>query len=318
MMLTLTIDPELFPDLGDGVCGSERAFRYVREKRCVARLVKALHQRGHLRSHEFFAVIEWHQDGRPHYHVLVEAEYIPHDVLTDLWGRFRPPTAPPRAADRPGFGWVKFTHRKLESMEHAANYASKYLVKHPEHVHYVNEKGEAVHYPRWVMQFRGEIRRFYTSRGFWGSSRTSPAGQREAAQAHEAALVRDDLNREEGELAELQAERAAAVELQPRKSIADRIACCCEKAVLLQVHGHGEWGKGGWQVVDVQKISRRHDDIRRQFGLAEEFAWKGFFVQYWETLAVFSASGMEEAERYRRMSPAQVARQSELQSTASV
>ena len=84
LMLTLTVDPKLFDN-------PEQAYRYVREKRCVAELVRALHKAGHLYSRRFFYVVEWQKTTEmAHFHLLVESDFIPFSLLCSLWGRFRP------------------------------------------------------------------------------------------------------------------------------------------------------------------------------------------------------------------------------------
>src|SRR5262249_45270543 len=87
MMLTLTVDPELFDS-------PEAAYWYCRDKRSVAELVRALYKAGHLKSKRFFCVVEFHANGWPHFHVLVESSRIPHKVLAQFWGRNRPASAP--------------------------------------------------------------------------------------------------------------------------------------------------------------------------------------------------------------------------------
>lgn len=148
MMLTLTIDPKLFD-------GPEAAYRYVRDKRAVAELVRALHRRGVLHSKRYFYVIEWQrQTEMPHFHVLVDATFIPFELLCDLWGRNRPEGAPPVVGNVPEFGHVRISKPRFHSPQHAARYACKYLKKYP-------PQG----YPEWVRKYAGQIRRFQHSRG---------------------------------------------------------------------------------------------------------------------------------------------------------
>jgi len=152
-MWTLTIDPELFSS-------PQAAFEYVREKRSVANLVRRLYQRGYLHSKRYFCVLEWQKNTEMiHFHVLLDASFIEFDAVCELWNRNRPPLAGPVRGVRPGFGSVRFTNQRFADHRHACNYACKYLIKFPEHG-----------YPDWVMDFRGEIHRFYASRGFWGHS----------------------------------------------------------------------------------------------------------------------------------------------------
>lgn len=147
LMLTLTVDPKLFAN-------PEQAYRYVREKRCVAELVRALHKAGHLHSRRFFYVVEWQKNTEmAHFHLLVESDFIPFEKLCEYWGRFRPASAGPPVGDAPAFGHVRFSKAKFHTPEYAANYACKYLTKLP-------QQG----FPDWVLSFKGQIRLFATSR----------------------------------------------------------------------------------------------------------------------------------------------------------
>lgn len=155
-MLTLTLDPELF--------GSpEEGYRWVRSSRAVSLLVQDLWRRGLIRSRRFFYVLEWTKKGWPHWHLLVEARYVPHREALELWGRRRPPGIE-RKPGRPGLGWVKYSAPKFgRRTVYAANYATKYLIKSPEHG-----------WPAWVMDFEGNIARYGVSRGFWGRGKPRP------------------------------------------------------------------------------------------------------------------------------------------------
>lgn len=151
MMVTLTVDPKLFET-------PEEAHEYVRKKVAVNSLVKSLFERGYLKTRRYFAVREFQRDTEmEHYHVLLESSYIPFQEIADLWGRFRPKTAPPRQGNEPEFGHVRFSAPRFASQAHAANYACKYLIKHPEHG-----------YPEWVVNRKNHVR-YTTSQGFWKS-----------------------------------------------------------------------------------------------------------------------------------------------------
>lgn len=56
--------------------------------------------------------------------------------------------------DAPAFGHVRFSKAQFHTPEYAANYACKYLTKLP-------QQG----FPQWVLDFKGQIRMFATSRG---------------------------------------------------------------------------------------------------------------------------------------------------------
>lgn len=161
-MLTLTVDPELFRRGTDP--DPEGAYRYLCRKRCVARLVDQLYEAGYLRSKRYFYVVEWQEHTEfPHFHVVLDAQFIPFREICRCWNSFRPPWAGPIVGKRPGFGSVQFTKRSTDA-DGCARYVSKYLTKHPQHG-----------YPAWVMDAEYRIRRFSTSRGFWGASGAADA-----------------------------------------------------------------------------------------------------------------------------------------------
>jgi len=152
IMVTLTIDPELFPD-------PETAYRYVKDKRCISVLAQALDRRGYLASRQYFYVVEWQKDTQQaHWHILFDSTYIPWEVLFELWSSNRPKHAGPVKDDRPPFGTVHFSAPKFASPVHAARYATKYLTKVPEHG-----------FPDWVLDMgkNRRICRYGKSRGFW-------------------------------------------------------------------------------------------------------------------------------------------------------
>ncbi|MGP1346375.1 MAG: rolling circle replication-associated protein [Phycisphaerales bacterium] len=154
MMLTLTIDPELFPS-------PYRAYLYLRERRAISVLIQGLHRGGHLHSRRYISVVEFQkQTEQPHFHVLVDATRIPKAAIDAEWSKNRPRTAPPVASNRPAFGMTRFSRREFEGGPiHAARYVTKYLVKTPEHG-----------YPGWALEMGAGKRlpRYSTSRGFWG------------------------------------------------------------------------------------------------------------------------------------------------------
>lgn len=154
--LTLTVDPENFPDDPEG------AFRYVLKRRCIAKLVEQLHKLGHLHSRRYFVVVEWQRNGYPHWHVVLDATFIPFVVITATWDRFRPSWLGPPVGRRPPMGSSRFTKKFAGGADaglHAARYVAKYLTKHP-----------ADGYPDWVLGADYRIRRYSTSRGFWGAA----------------------------------------------------------------------------------------------------------------------------------------------------
>jgi hypothetical protein len=148
LMLTLTIDPKLFASPKD-------ALLYVRGRRAVSELIRGLIRSGHLKHAEYVVVLEFHQTGWPHWHVLLQAEFVDVNRINQLWGRNRPEWAGQREDGRPEFGWAYVSKRNFVNMEHAANYATKYIVKNQER-------------PVWMETFEGRIPRYSTSRKFWG------------------------------------------------------------------------------------------------------------------------------------------------------
>lgn len=150
MMWTFTLDPTLFS-------GPEQAFDYVRAKRCISNVMRRLRERGFLHSGRYFVVIEWQDNGMPHWHLLCDSSYVPFELVCSLWNRFRPSSAGPVQGERPGFGAVRFSAPTFNSKRHAANYACAYLIQHPQNG-----------YPEWIMP-RNDIHRYSTSRGFWGT-----------------------------------------------------------------------------------------------------------------------------------------------------
>ena len=209
-MWTLTIDPTLFSTPG-------LAFQYVRELRCVALLVRGLTKQGKLHTPRFFSVVEWQKESEmPHFHALFDATYIPFSNACDIWNSFRPKSAGPLQGDRPGFGAIRFSasKHKFTSPEHAARYACKYLIKHPEHG-----------YPDWVMKFTGQIHRYTTSHRFWKSGeQTQISGQVECDDAAELDS--------EPETVKPQRKRISKRRI---RTISDRIEECGQTSVILNV-----------------------------------------------------------------------------------
>jgi hypothetical protein len=153
LMITLTVDPKLYPN-------PEACLRDVRDRRCVAKLVKKLHELGHLRSRRWAFVLEFQRNTEmPHWHLLVEADFIPFDDLKSVWNAFRPKGAPPVEGNAPGFGTCRISKSHFSGPSHAANYVTKYLTKMP-----------ANGWPEWVLDFKGQIRLFSTSRDFFTAS----------------------------------------------------------------------------------------------------------------------------------------------------
>ncbi len=161
MMVTLTIDPALFGSASE-------AYFYVREQRGISRLVRGLDALEHVHSRRYFCVLEFQEKTEfAHFHLLLDASYIPKRAIDAERSRLRPKHAAALVANRPSFGMTRFSKRHFEGgPEHAARYATKYLVKVPEYG-----------WPSWVLALgaRQRVPRYSTNRGFWGSLRSEPA-----------------------------------------------------------------------------------------------------------------------------------------------
>jgi len=203
MMLTFTIDPELFPT-------PAAAFEYVTKKRCIAVAIQRLFRWRCLHSREYVVVIEWQENGWPHWHVLADASHVPFERLCEAWNRNWPAWEERVALGRPGFGSVRFSASRLENRERAAGYVTAYLTKHPEHG-----------YPDWVLDSPVRtVHRFQTSRGFW-----KDAGDEEEEQ-----------DQEPGEEADAGEGRAPAEEPEERerRTIREQVADCGSRSVVLR------------------------------------------------------------------------------------
>jgi hypothetical protein len=217
MMWTFTVDPKLFPT-------PAAAFAYVRDKRCIASVMRELRRRGFLHTGRYFFVVEW-QMGQgdeagtlmAHWHVLADADFIPVETVRQLWDRFRPDWAGPVEGDRPGFGSVWFSAPKFNDAKHAACYACKYLIKYPEK-----------EYPQWVLDSHN-IHRFSTSRGFWppkaADEATEPTDDDSSASS-DGSEQEDDQDQDVEDEAILPAART---------TIAERLAKCGQKSVVVRV-----------------------------------------------------------------------------------
>lgn len=189
MMLTLTVDPKLFPS-GEG------AYRHVRKVRAISGLVRELYRKGFLNSKRFFYVLEFQPiSGNPHWHLVVDSAYVPFESLKTAWNRYIPEGVGPERL-RVGLGSVKLSPSKFQNGEAAAHYVAKYIIKKP-------EGG----WPSWVLIFRGTMRRYGVSRGFW--SVTEKPKPREKS-----------------------SRRAGKVYLR-RKSVAEQLAKCGKRAVIV-------------------------------------------------------------------------------------
>lgn len=231
-MLTLTIDPKLFDS-------PESAYWYVRDQRAIAHLVYELLRMGQLKSKRFFYVVEWHKNGWPHFHVLVESSFIEFKLLAKAWGKNRPTTAPKWEGDygkslkgvEPEFGTVHITNRAsdFKSADHAANYALKYVTKQPENG-----------FPDWVLDSKRQIRIYQSSRSFLRETKpkeTSSDSSRSTAPTRHAADCFCDACRHDDT-------PTIRRRVASQRTIRDRIAHCGEDAAILRYKMESD-GQGG-------------------------------------------------------------------------
>lgn len=146
VMLSLTVNPKQFES-------PEKAYRFVSDGRLISRLVRELCRRDALASGKFFSVVEFQKNGYPHWHVLLESEFIPHELIAEVWNRW----GPSHCEDGPDLGFVWISQYRFKNPDHAAAYATKYLIKTP-------QDG----WPDWVLDYRGQIHRCSRSRNLFG------------------------------------------------------------------------------------------------------------------------------------------------------
>jgi hypothetical protein len=88
LMLTLTLNRDLFPD-------AQSAYGYLKSRRCVGEVMRKLYRSKHpqirMHSKKYLQVLEWQADGWPHFHLAVDASYIPFEELSRLWNSLAPP-----------------------------------------------------------------------------------------------------------------------------------------------------------------------------------------------------------------------------------
>ena len=135
IMLTLTVDPANYET-------PEAAYLDVGKRRAVSKLIAKLLRRKMIRSKEFTCTIEFHKSGWPHYHVLVDSSFVEKHELQKCWG----------------LGHCWFSRHKFKTIAHAINYATKYISKTSK-----DDENE-FWFPDWVLDFKGNMRRFSVSR----------------------------------------------------------------------------------------------------------------------------------------------------------
>lgn len=152
IMLTFTVDRDLLPS-------AEAAFKHVADRRAISKVMAEIRQ--YLSRSDWFCVVEFQKDGGwPHWHVLVDSSFVPIVAVRTAWRRFVPKSV--RHLIRPtidSLGIVRYSKPDgFKNAKHAVLYLTKYLIKGP------NDG-----FPKWVMNATYRIRRFGTSRRFWGT-----------------------------------------------------------------------------------------------------------------------------------------------------
>lgn len=66
--LVLTCDPKKFPD------GPQAAFEYLRDKKAIPQFIHNLKRTSKVKVEKWLWVLEWHENGFPHWHLFVEVE----------------------------------------------------------------------------------------------------------------------------------------------------------------------------------------------------------------------------------------------------
>ena len=235
LMISLTVDRTLFPN-------AQAAYEWVRRKHGIGLLVKNLRRKGWVESGRYIWFLEFQKAGWPHWHVFVDAKYIPAGLVYEVWGKLRPPGID-QVDGRPPFGKVDVSPgSKFQDSEHAANYGTKYVIKEP-------REG----WPEWVWEFEGRVARYGVSRGFWGDT-----AQRRAVVATEVVAVPHG---EDCFCEECRAGRDVATgkERRTMRTIRERVARCGEGSVLFRrdwvQRDDGKWESRGRRYLGYSRES---------------------------------------------------------------
>ena len=270
LFVTLTVDRSLFE-------GPTEAYTWVREHHAIGRLVGRLKRAGFLRSGRFFCILEFQRDGGwPHWHLLVDAAFIPENAISAEWAKFRP-DRDGRWGERTGLGWVAVRGCQFDGRIHAANYMTKYVLKGPE-----------FGWPDWVVAFEGRRARYSCSRGLldWGPARRGRGARSRGSVAMAVAHGRP-------------AGRVAAAPVRRRKTVGERLASCGKASGVFVVRElmtlrDEEAGERGGEVVErkrvlVATIAGTIDELRSRFELRGFGATGVKWLSQWETLQLCNA-----------------------------
>ena len=154
VMVTLTIDPKIFDSPAEEM-------DFVRKKSLISQLIRELKRRGFLTSPNYFGVIEFQENGWPHWHVLIDSSFLPIAAINSIWQGYGP--AREGSTVDMGFVWISkgtgSKNGKFHTKEHAAHYVTKYIIKPPKNG-----------FPAWVLNRKGVIfKRYTTNKGCFAS-----------------------------------------------------------------------------------------------------------------------------------------------------
>lgn len=267
LMWTLTIDPKLFTS-------PKAAFDYVKGERCVSELMRVLRESPYLNTDRYFYVVEWQEKTEmPHFHLLIDSVYVPFAVICEIWNRKRPSWAGAVQGNRPPFGSVRYSAPEFLDATHGANYACKYLIKHPKYG-----------YPDWVLN-SNNIARYGKSQGFWGDTTKQKS---EKAESELASSEKADKDRSTTE--------QLAPTAQKRRSIRAQLAACGQACSILEVVDEM---KPDGELIERrrfrEKIPLSFREVKAAFG-----QWQGTrFINITEEEAKLLAAGQLPENRNR-------------------
>jgi hypothetical protein len=270
-MWTFTVDPKRFG-------GPLQAYRRVMKARIFSHLVNELNKRGYLYSRRYFWVMETHKNGWPHWHLLLDTNYVPFQEVAEIWNRLG--TGDPEEL----FGRVQFSKGpkaskgEFKSPMHAAFYAMKYVVKEPEYG-----------WPDWLLDYEGNVKRFSPSHGFYASctEQVDDSTIRIVCSDGEILEFETESQEDTTNAAENKAELKKRGPYKKTQSIRIRIGQCGDAGLLYFKKGRA-WAFLG-------RLAHVADDVERWFGIkAAEYVVPApgtdtaFDLIYWSRLGLGS------------------------------
>lgn len=208
LLVTLTINPNEF-------AGPLEAYKAASER--ISVFVDKLYRQGLLKSRRWFRVLECHESGFPHFHVLLDAAWIDYEKAWKAWNGARRTEETKRS---PEWGIIDLRRASQGlSREQAVNYVCTYLTKRPK-----------AGWPEWIVGNDERIRRYQCSVGFWSELR--------ALHPNSTDFV----------TAELEAEEKPSRRRQPSNMThAQRTATCGGKTIVREVT---EYVKSDGEIVE--------------------------------------------------------------------